>query len=106
LGKALWLVDPELRDGSAQNQQRDDKILGRFRLLAAEDEKSEACRECRKDHDLGIRSVFQIARQLASGPATPGFSRSKTAFDKPSASKKIEHQIPYLRDAGAGERCC
>jgi len=63
-----------LRDRGRQNQQRDHKILRRFRLLPAEDQKSQAASEHRKDQELGRRSVFQPARQFASRPAPPGLS--------------------------------
>jgi hypothetical protein len=64
--------------------------------LAAEDEKREAAGECCKDQELGIGGVFQIARQFASRPATPGLARGKATFDEPSAFEEIEHADPLL----------
>ena len=106
MGKALWLVDPELRDGSAQNQQRDDKILGRFRLLAAEDKKRESTGKHRKNHAPNKGRIFQVALQFAAVPAAPRFSRGEAASDESSAFGKIEHFVFYLRGDGAGDRCC
>ena len=34
--KALWLIDPELRNRGRQNQERNDKVLRWFRLLTTE----------------------------------------------------------------------
>ena len=79
-----------------EKQQRDDKILRRLRLLAAEDEKREAGRRIRKDHDLDIRAIFQIAQQFVAGPAAPRFARGEPAFDEPAAFKKIEHVVILL----------
>jgi hypothetical protein len=59
--KAPGLVDPKLSNRRGQDQQRDNKILGRLRLLATKNEKREATDKHRKDHDLGVRQVFQIA---------------------------------------------
>ncbi len=91
LRKGLWLIDPELCNGSRQNQQCDDKIFGWLRLLAAENEKSQAAGKHHEDERLHIRRVFQIARQFASRPATPDLSGGEAAPDESSAFKKIEH---------------
>ena len=56
--EAPGLVDPKLGNRSGQDQQRNDKILGRLRLLTAKNEKREATDKYRKDHDLGVRRVF------------------------------------------------
>ena len=56
--KAPGLVDPKLSNRGGQDQQRNDKILGRLRLLTAKNEKREATDKYRKDHDLGVRRVF------------------------------------------------
>ncbi len=59
--KALRLVDPKLSNRRGQDQQRNNEILGRLRLLATKNEKREATDKHRKDHDLRVRQVFQIA---------------------------------------------
>src|SRR6266487_4834915 len=95
-----------LRDRGGQNQQCDHKILRRFRLFATEDEKCETTGKHRKDQHLDVGRVFQVAHEFAARPATPSFSRGQSAFDESPAFHKIEHTLLYLRDAGAGERCC
>ena len=104
--KALGLVDPELSNRGGQNQQRNDKILGWLRLLAAKDEKRQSTSKHRKDHGLNEGRVFQVALQFAARPAAPRFSRGEAASDESSAFEKIEHFVFYLRGDGAGDRCC
>ena len=106
LREAFRLIDPELCNGCRQNKQRDHKILRRFGLLAAENKKSKAADEHRKDQKLCIGRVLEIAQKFASQPAAPGLARCEPALDETRAFQKIEHFPPYLRDAGAGERCC
>ncbi len=104
--KALGLVDPKLSYRGGQNQQRNDKVLGWLRLLAAEDKKRESTGKHRKNHDPDEGRIFQVALQFAAGPAAPRFSRGEAASDESAAFGKIEHFVFYLRGDGAGDRCC
>src|SRR5712692_2434179 len=58
----LWLVDPQLRDRSCQKQQRDNEVLGRFGLLAAENKKSQSGDETGEDNYLYIGRGFQAVQ--------------------------------------------
>jgi hypothetical protein len=59
--EALGLIDPQLSDRGGQDQQRNNEILGRLRLLAAKDKKRQATCKHSKDNNLDVRRVFQIA---------------------------------------------
>jgi len=69
LVKALRLVDPKLRNGRGQNQQRNHVIFCRFGLLTAKDEKCQAAGKHRKEDYLQKGQIFQIAHELAALPS-------------------------------------
>ena len=50
--KAFWLIDPKLRDGSSQDQERDNVILRWLRLLTTKDQKRQTTSEERKNAHL------------------------------------------------------
>jgi hypothetical protein len=60
LRKTLRLVNPKLRNRGRQNQQSNHKILRRFRLLPAKDEKCQATSKYREDRYLRVRRIFQF----------------------------------------------
>ena len=64
--EAFWLIDPKLRDRSGQDQERNDVILRRLRLLTAKDEKRQTTSKQRKNEYLYIRRAFHIAHQLTA----------------------------------------
>ena len=71
--KAFWLIDPELRYCRRQDQKRNDKILGRFRLLPAKNKKSQPASERCKDHQLRIRGVLEVPPEFTPRPAAASF---------------------------------
>ena len=64
--EAFWLIDPKLRDGGGKDQERNDVILRRLRLLTAKDEKRQTTSKQRKDEHLYMRRAFHVAHQLTA----------------------------------------
>jgi hypothetical protein len=62
--EAFWLIDPKLRDRSGKDQERNDVILRRLRLLTAKDEKRQTTSKERKNEYLCIRRAFEVAHQI------------------------------------------
>jgi hypothetical protein len=103
--EAFWLIDPKLRDRRGQDQERNDVILRRLRLLAAKDEKRQTTSKQGKDEYFYMRRTFHVAHQLTAWPPPPPFARREAPFDEPAAFQEIEHSNRYLRDSEAGPRC-
>ena len=83
--KGLGLIDPQLRHGNAEKEQRDDEIFRRFRLLPAENQKREAGDEGRKNENLNVSRALQALQQLVAGTTAACFPRSQAAPDESSA---------------------
>ena len=67
--------------GGGEEEQRDDEIFRRLRLLSAEDEKGETGDEGGEDQPLHRRRVFQAVQQLVLAPAAAELARGEAAFD-------------------------
>jgi len=85
------LIDPELRHGNGQKQERDDEILRRFRLLPAKDEERQSGRESSKDQYFDGRRALKAAQQFVARAPPPYLSRGETTSHQSIVSQEIKH---------------
>ena len=107
--KGIRLIDPELRDGGREEEEREDKISRRLLLLTAKDEKGEPGDKGDEDRHLDPGGVFEIAQHLVrerggagSCPRPGPRFTSRVLRRKLNMSAIFAPAPPVL----AGERCC
>ena len=103
--KGVRLIDPELRQRGREKEKRDDEILRRLRLLAAEDEKREPGDEGGEDRHLHAGRVFEAAQQLIRGATAAGLARGETALHEAGFVCRKSNMRYFRADAaGIGRR--
>lgn len=90
--ESFWLVNPELRNRRGQNQQGDNEILGRLRLLSTEDQERQHSGKREKYESLDVGRIFQAPQQLIPGPAAADLFRGEAASNQLIAFEEIEHE--------------
>ena len=99
--KCARLIDPEHHQRGQEKEERDDEILCRLRLVAAEDQKSETGDEAGEEATPSSRRNTPVRAAIRCGRDAGAFSRGEPAANQFAAFEEIDHLFTPRRC-----RCC
>ena len=89
------MVDPQLRNGRHEDQQAEQKFLGRFFLDARENQPSQSGNERGKDNRPHRPTLFQRFKKLAFLDRAASLAAIAALANQAPALKKSEHVGNY-----------